>query len=106
MKVKSSTDFSRLLAQNPDALAKGDFVPTAQAADEGKEHRHPNAFRQPGTLERQRAEKLPVNTLQRICQCRFHYAPTLMMAPDIRIRPAKFWVMSRMLKSMILSTSD
>src|ERR1039457_5568409 len=39
MKVKSSGDFPRFLAQSPDALAKRDFVPAAQAPDERKKHR-------------------------------------------------------------------
>jgi len=67
VKVKSSGDFAGFLAQSPHALAKRDFVPAAQAPDEGKEHGHAHAFRQPGTLKRQGAEELPVNALQRVC---------------------------------------
>ena len=74
MKVKSSGDFPVFLAQSPDAFAKGDFVPAANAPDEGEEHGQPHAFGQSGTLECQSAEELPVNALQRVCQARFHYA--------------------------------
>ena len=35
-----------------------------------------------------------------------NYAPTLVMAPDIRMRPEKFWVMSRAFNSTCLSTSE
>ena len=91
MKVNSSADLSVLLAQNPHSFTKRDFVPATQAADEGKEHGQANAFRQFDTLEGQSAEELPVNALQRVCKCRFHYAPTLVMAPDIQMRPEKFW---------------
>src|ERR1017187_8617909 len=55
MKVNSSADFPVLLTQRPNALAKGNFVPAAQAADEGKEHGEPHAFRQLHTLKCQSA---------------------------------------------------
>ena len=81
MKVKASGDLSVFLTQSPDALAKGDFVPAAQAPDEDKEHREPHAFRQPGTLESQGAEELPVNALQRVCQRRIVTAQRLFLPP-------------------------